>query len=186
MRLLKADSYPAMPWKNGGGETREVALSPAGASLNNFDWRVSIARVDGDGPFSAFAGINRTLTILSGAMTLIDSEDRGVHLDSGSPPFPFDGGQAITAVVTQAPVFDLNVMTRRTSHCHVVRRMSFRDEAVVTGATGVTILVALQDGAVCGDVPIVRHDCLIVARDETVTLTASGTVAMLRIEIDPA
>jgi environmental stress-induced protein Ves len=46
-----------MPWKNGGGETTEIAVFPDGAGLSDFDWRVSMARVDGDGPFSSFPGI---------------------------------------------------------------------------------------------------------------------------------
>jgi hypothetical protein len=43
---------PATPWKNGGGLTREVLWQPAGASLDDFDWRVSVAQIDSDGPFS--------------------------------------------------------------------------------------------------------------------------------------
>ena len=50
-----------MPWKNGGGETAEIAVSPPGAALDDFDWRLSMARVETDGPFSAFPGIDRTL-----------------------------------------------------------------------------------------------------------------------------
>jgi environmental stress-induced protein Ves len=58
--------YARMPWKNGGGQTTEIAVS-AGASLADFDWRVSIAEINADGPFSAFAGVDRTLVLLSGA-----------------------------------------------------------------------------------------------------------------------
>ena len=32
---------PSMPWKNGGGETTEIAVSPPGAGLDDFDWRVA-------------------------------------------------------------------------------------------------------------------------------------------------
>ena len=66
MRILRASTYRRMPWKNGGGETTEIAVSPEGAGLDDFAWRISMARVDGDGPFSAFAGVDRTLSILEG------------------------------------------------------------------------------------------------------------------------
>ena len=66
MRILRAESYRRMPWKNGGGETTEIAVSPEGAGLDDFDWRVSMARVESSGPFSLFAGIDRTLAILEG------------------------------------------------------------------------------------------------------------------------
>ncbi len=38
-----------MPWKNGGGVTTEICVSPPSGA---FDWRVSIATVNADGPFS--------------------------------------------------------------------------------------------------------------------------------------
>ena len=41
MRILRAPDYRRMPWKNGGGETTEIAVFPAGAGLDDFDWRVS-------------------------------------------------------------------------------------------------------------------------------------------------
>jgi len=45
IKLLKAADRAAIPWKNGGGVTRDVIVSPAGATLENFDWRISIAEI---------------------------------------------------------------------------------------------------------------------------------------------
>ena len=66
MRLLRASDHRRMPWKNGGGMTVEIAVSPEGAGIEDFDWRVSMAFVEQDGPFSIFPGIDRTLAVLSG------------------------------------------------------------------------------------------------------------------------
>src|SRR5580704_9253002 len=66
MRLLPAGQHRRMPWKNGGGETTEIAVAPEGAGLDALDWRVSMARVATDGPFSAFPSIDRTLSVLAG------------------------------------------------------------------------------------------------------------------------
>ena len=66
-----------MRWKNGGGETAEIAVSPPGAALDAFDWRLSMAKVETDGPFSAFPGIDRTLAILEG---------EGIRLSVGGEP----------------------------------------------------------------------------------------------------
>ena len=66
MRIIPAGSYRRMPWKNGGGETIEIAVSPEGATLDAFDWRVSMARVERPGPFSVFIGVDRTLALLDG------------------------------------------------------------------------------------------------------------------------
>ncbi len=49
MALQRFDiaSLAASPWKNGGGTTREiVVLGRAGADMDGFDWRVSIATID--------------------------------------------------------------------------------------------------------------------------------------------
>ena len=62
-KLLRNSDHRRMPWKNGGGETVEVIVHPEGASLSDFGWRVSMATVASDGPFSVFPGIDRTLAV---------------------------------------------------------------------------------------------------------------------------
>ena len=57
--ILRARERIAVPWKNGGGLTREVAVHPKGSGFEGFDWRVSIAEVHAAGAFSCFAGIER-------------------------------------------------------------------------------------------------------------------------------
>jgi uncharacterized protein len=51
MRVLTPSDYKRMPWKNGGGETTEIAVFPPGASLDAIAWRLSMASVAADGPF---------------------------------------------------------------------------------------------------------------------------------------
>ena len=53
------------PWKDGAGMTREIAVG--GADAENFDWRISVAALTGDAPFSAYPGIDRCITLLHGA-----------------------------------------------------------------------------------------------------------------------
>lgn len=62
-RIIRAGSLIATPWKNGGGLTREIASREASGALH---WRLSIADVDKDGPFSAFPGLSRILTVIEG------------------------------------------------------------------------------------------------------------------------
>src|ERR1700724_4705436 len=66
LKIVRASDCGTTPWKNGGGSTTEIAAAPFGATLDNFDWRVSMARVASDGPFSEFAGIDRTLAVVKG------------------------------------------------------------------------------------------------------------------------
>ena len=51
MKLIPASAMRCMPWKNGGGVTTEIAIAPAGATLDNFDWRVSTTQVGAARPF---------------------------------------------------------------------------------------------------------------------------------------
>jgi environmental stress-induced protein Ves len=106
---------PAQPWKNGGGFTREIAVMPPGAGLAAFTWRVSIAEIAQDGPFSAFPGIDRQILLLSGAGARLYAETEKIDhlLNEPLVPFAFAGEAAITASLLDGPSQDLNVMTRR-------------------------------------------------------------------------
>ncbi|KRB59399.1 HutD-family protein [Rhizobium sp. Root708] len=145
-RVLKASSYRRMPWKNGGGETVEIAVSPPDAALSDFDWRVSMATVATDGPFSIFVGIDRTLSILEGAgMALaIDGAEPRV-LTTTSEPLSFPADVAVSATLPGGPITDLNVMTRRARLRHRVERIEVDGRCSVHVATG-TWLVLCQHG----------------------------------------
>ncbi|MGH7125687.1 MAG: HutD/Ves family protein, partial [Stellaceae bacterium] len=124
MKIIRSSEYRRMPWKNGGGETVEVAVSPEGASLDAFDWRVSMAHVASSGPFSRFPGIDRTLAVLAGSGIRLGVAGRcTVVLDRDTPAFTFPGGDFTTAELIAGPIDDLNVMTRRVSHRHRLLRI---------------------------------------------------------------
>ena len=55
------------PWKNGAGLTREIAVARNAATECGFDWRLSVAEVARDAPFSAFPGVDRCIVLLRGA-----------------------------------------------------------------------------------------------------------------------
>src|SRR3984885_1398856 len=65
MIILRESTYVTVPWKNGGGVTREILRSPPESTA--FDWRLSLATIDSPGPFSSFDGYHRTLVLVRGA-----------------------------------------------------------------------------------------------------------------------
>ena len=101
------------PWKNGAGLTREIAFG--GASRADFDWRLSVAEVECDAPFSAFPGIDRCIVLLRGAGMRLRSRDGAVDhaLSERLVPFRFSGDVALDATLANGPGSDFNVMTRR-------------------------------------------------------------------------
>lgn len=113
VRSLTAAGRVAVPWKNGGGVTREIVAGPEGAGTDGFRWRVSLADVGADGPFSSFAGVDRTLTMVEGeGMDLtVDGEHRRV--DRLFVPWSFPGDLPTDCRLLGGPVVNLNVMWRR-------------------------------------------------------------------------
>lgn len=111
--LIAADSVLPQPWRNGGGQTRELLAWPTA-----LDWKLRISRADihANGPFSAFPGIERWFTVLQGAGVAL-AFDQGhlpatVRLGSADGPLRFDGASAPACRLLDGPTQDLNLMAR--------------------------------------------------------------------------
>ncbi|QPF87327.1 HutD family protein [Bradyrhizobium genosp. L] len=154
MRIIRASDCRSTAWKNGGGSTTEIAVAPSGASLDNFDWRISMARVASDGPFSEFAGIDRTLAVVAGSKLALTIGDAApIVLDSDSSPISFAGDTPTSARLTAGAITDLNVMTRRGRFAHRLLRIrepqrcgfDDGDVALAVACSGTLELSFLQD-----------------------------------------
>jgi environmental stress-induced protein Ves len=145
MRRLDHATFRTMPWKDGGGTTTEVLTVPAGATLDTFEARVSFARVESDGPFSRFVGIDRTLVLTAGNGILLDTVDESVTLlESTSPPFVFAGDDPCGATLKDGPVSDLNVMSRRSVMKHRAIRVKLDAEQSLACAGALSVIVVLS------------------------------------------
>ena len=187
MRILRASGHRTMPWKNGGGSTTEIAVSPNGAGIDAFDWRISMAVVAGDGPFSVFPGVDRTLSILDGAGLVLHGIGAGpVRLDRTTAPFAFPADVAVSASLVDGPITDLNVMTRRGRFRSRVRRLA--GPATLDPDTAVAFVLADSPCRVAVDdtapVELARHDALRLDRAPGRGLAIAGDHAWL-IELLP-
>jgi environmental stress-induced protein Ves len=181
-RILRSVDYVARPWKNGGGTTRDIAASPSGASLDSFAWRLSLAQVDRDGPFSRFDNVDRTLVLLSGAMALHEN-DRRIDLVRNEP-FAFEGERVIEATVAGGSTLDFNVMTRRGRASHTAGCESFSKQAHVEPRTGSTVvLFALERGLLVDGDQLDVHDTAIITAQRVSVTTVAHAAAALVIEI---
>jgi environmental stress-induced protein Ves len=153
MRILRANEHREMPWKIGGGSTIEVAIEPPGASLDAFDWRISLARVAADGPFSRFAGIDRTIAVAEGHGLTFNVEGLPPFtMTLDSKPFAFKGEDQVSAAPVDGETLDLNVMTRRGVFAHHMRKViGIANIAVKKGGTAVVL-------AHSGDITIITTD----------------------------
>lgn len=163
--ILRAAERSAVPWKNGGGVTREVAVHPRDSGFESFDWRVSIAEVRAGGPFSVFAGVDRSMAVLEGALSLTISGRDPLTLSPDTPPVHFCGEADVAAEPRGGAVTDLNVMTRRgrcrsrmsRTHVHGLVRLPI-------GEAGALILaltpLRLESGTIRSD--LVRLDAALL------------------------
>jgi uncharacterized protein len=115
---LRAADVRRVPWKNGRGFTDELALWPPAASFEkgDFDWRISKAAVEEDGPFSNFPGFERVLVVTTGAGLVLD---HGAHAPRRKleilVPYRFSGDWPTRAELLNGRVDDFNVLCRRGS-----------------------------------------------------------------------
>lgn len=148
MRILKNEQYRRMPWRNGHGETAQIAISPAAGTLEDFDWRVSMARIEGDGPFSQFPHTDRTLAVLRGdGLHLSIGDSARIKLTRHSEPLVFRGDVAADTNLVGGAVTDLNVMTRRERFTHSMRRVPVARHVELTAEASLVLLVC-ADGSV--------------------------------------
>ncbi len=144
VQRIDVPELPTQRWKNGAGTTRDIARGPAGASLDDFDWRISLAEIERDAPFSAFPGIDRCIVLLQGAgMELFSETGNAVQTLNRLVPWTFDGERTLAAHLTDGPCSDFNVMTRR-GRWRADVRVLHGAAAVASGH--VTLLLAV-DGA---------------------------------------
>ena len=102
MHLLDPRSLPPVPWKNGGGVTREIAGDPG-------HWRLSLAEVTAEGPFSLFPGQMRILTVVHGSGMELHTDGRVLRAQLGAP-LPFSGDLPVTGRLPDGPVRNLNLI----------------------------------------------------------------------------
>lgn len=114
--IIRLQDCPPLPWKNGKGSTREIAVQPSEAGSEDFLWRVSLAEVDSAAPFSAFPGIERQIVLLDGAGFRMTLDEAHTHaLTTPFEPFAFAGEARVAVALAGGPTRDFNLMVRRAS-----------------------------------------------------------------------
>ena len=151
MEIIRYAELKAHPWRNGGGVTRELARYPRTPSVptaaqtaapdNAWDWRVSIAEVSKAGAFSAFAGMERVLTVIDGELFLL-SVDGAEHPLEKYRPFRFSGEADTAGALPTGDILDLNVITRNGSfkgYTSIIELSKKRAHPVFEGQFGILL-----------------------------------------------
>ena len=110
-RVIPANEYRRERWRNGAGWTREIAAEPA---HGEWAWRLSIAEIEQDAPFSRFEGIDREIVLLSGNGVRLHFDDGSAHaLEPPHGRLRFAGEAAVTGELIDGATQDFNLMWRR-------------------------------------------------------------------------
>lgn len=88
--------------------TQELVAQPADA----WRWRVSAARIDQNGPFSSYPGVQRHFAVLRGGGVHLVIDGQRHTLEPGSPALAFGGDQSCRCELIDGPTLDFNLMTR--------------------------------------------------------------------------
>ncbi|MBV8806530.1 MAG: HutD family protein [Sinobacteraceae bacterium] len=112
MIIVREQQLRTVPWKNGGGLTREIFREPP--EPTPFDWRLSLATIEAPGPFSAFEGYQRTLVLVSGAGVELDFGQQGrSRLTAVGQMISFDGGWPAHCTLFDGRCTDLNLIVSK-------------------------------------------------------------------------
>ncbi len=178
MSVLRASSLRAVPWKNGLGTTRELAVYPVGADADSFVWRISIADVTDATPFSLFPGVDRTIALLDGAgFTMTLDGAREYALTTAFAPFSFPGEARVDVVLAGGATRDFNLMVRRAAARGTVEVWTGRGERRVPTDS---VLLHCAHGVVrIGADSIPAGDSWLPSPDRASAVLDEGAVALV-------
>lgn len=110
IKIIKADEYRHMPWKNGRGTTCEVMRQPT-FDDEPLDWRVSIADIkDQVSSFSLFPGLTRVISTLEGDGMKLCVDGQWSRELLAFDPFVFSGDSIVESSLIGGPIRDFNLI----------------------------------------------------------------------------
>jgi environmental stress-induced protein Ves len=147
MIILRESGYITVPWKNGGGVTREILRVPPEPTA--FDWRLSLATIAAPGPFSAFDGYHRTLVLVRGAGVELDFAQHGrSKLNAPGQTVSFDGAWQTSCTLLDGPSTDLNLIVSKERAESASRSVQLTEAEIIQTARWSEVLVCCISGTI--------------------------------------
>ncbi|KNC97694.1 succinylglutamate desuccinylase/aspartoacylase [Spizellomyces punctatus DAOM BR117] len=157
IQVLEEKDYIRMPWKNGLGETHQIAISPPSTDFETeeFVWRLALSEVRDSCSFSVFPGYDIALFLLPDAHPTVAHTRRNSltnrvalhHNDQATPvplrpliPYTYSGEWPTTCRIRSGPIRHLTFIANR-------------DRAHVTANLETICLHGLSDDGECNHHP---------------------------------
>jgi environmental stress-induced protein Ves len=173
-----------MPWRNSGGTTTEIVVVPEPSDAGSrFLYRLSIADVAADGPFSRFDGYDRHIMLLEGAGMTLDCREHGVvELIEAFVPRSFSGDWDVHGMLVSGPVRDFNlIVDRARATASLTTRIVSATERIEV-AVGEVCLVHVISGEIAD---ATRGDTVVADASFVLEPRAFTRVAIARVLADP-
>lgn len=108
--IIRPEQMTISHWA--GGSTRQLAISPAGATVaaQDFHWRFSSATVLQDGQFSHFVAHQRLLALRQGVGMVLQIDQQTARLTHPQQSVRFAGAANSSATLLAGAVTDINLM----------------------------------------------------------------------------
>ena len=151
MRAIRPSAHRVMPWRNGGGTTAEIFVEPpSSAGGEPFLYRVSIAAVELDGPFSRFAGCERHIVLVAGVGMTLDAGSHGRVELRPFEPARFSGDWDVHGTLHDGPVRDFNLIVDRSRASSSITVHATAETRPVDVRPGETCCVHVLEGRIVG------------------------------------
>jgi len=166
-----------MPWANGRGTSYEI-VSDRNES-DEWTWRLAMAPVNEDGPFSRIECVNRFLAVIQGNGMLLSVDRKKVQCRP-MQVVRFRGDAITDAMLTDGPITDINLMIRRKE---ADGEMTIVAEAGLLRGASIVVAIGGSTQVQCGDstIELEPHDSMLECDGETVSLV-SGTVCVVAVK----
>jgi len=200
VKIVRSAAYARIPWKNGRGVTRRVAVFPAEAGYQALDWHVSRTAIAHDTPFSQLTGLDRQLLLVSGEGLILrlrseaDHVDLERRIDRPLEPFAFRGDWDVDCAVVDGPVEVLNVMTRRGCAAARIEVRAFAKPEPLRKQAGETLVALAAGGELTaygswGTATLHADDSILVDEREATEIalgssdSSPGRAVLIRLEL---
>lgn len=166
-----------MPWANGRGTSYEIASDRNEAG--EWTWRLAMAPVNEDGPFSRIECVNRSLAVVEGVGMLL-SVDRKKLQCLPMQVVRFRGDAVTEAALTDGPIMDINLMVRRKE---AEGEMAMVSDAGLLNDVSIVVAVGGSAQVKSGDsiIELERHDSVLECDADSISLV-SGTVCVVSVK----
>lgn len=143
MKIFKSENYIVMPWKNKLGVTSEIAIYPTQAKFQdeNFDWRISSAKIQNKNQFSVFTGYDRLLIVIKGNGLILNSCEL-----KPLEPIHFKGEENILCDLVNNEALDLGVIYKRNQFSAKMNVLKFQSglKSTIKNETGTSFVFCVS------------------------------------------